>query len=108
MHTCTCGGVWGAEWPLGSERLQIDPAWPMINFDNPELSLLIQYGLDRDLSEKPHPETKGWKPVPELSKNDEFQAVVAWIKSMKQVPRPQYPIVYELNQTKNEEVPTKR
>ena len=87
-------------------RLEVDPAWPILNFNEPDQSLLIQYGLHKKIADKPHPEVKGWKPVPELGRIDEYQAAIAWIRSMRQVPRPQYPIEYALPHHKVE-VPTK-
>ena len=81
---------------LTLERLEIDRAWPLINFNEPDQSLLIQYGLHPTVADKPHPETKGWNPVPELSREDEYEATIAWIRSMRQIPRPHYPIEYAL------------
>ena len=91
---------------LTLERLEVDPAWPILNFNEPDQSLLIQYGLHRKIADKPHPEVKSWNPVPELGRIDEYQATIAWIRSMRQVPRPQYPIEYALPIQKGE-VPTK-
>ena len=87
-------------------RLEVDPAWPILNFNEPDQSLLIQYGLHKKIADKPHPEVKGWNPVPELGRIDEYQAAIAWIRSMRQVPRPQYPIEYAVPHHKVE-VPTK-
>ena len=91
---------------LTLERLELDQTWPILNFNQPDQSLLIQYGLHRKLADNPHPEVKGWNPVPELGRQDEYQATIAWIQSMRQVPRPQYPIEYALP-TQKSEVPTK-
>ncbi len=75
------------------ERLKRDPQWPLINYDRPEDSLIIQYGLSREdaTCRKPHPATPGWKaafsPISPRMKQD----AIEWIKSMMQ-PRPEYPV----------------
>lgn len=91
---------------LTLERLQVNPTWPLLNFNQPEQSLFIQYGLQRNLADNPHPEVDGWKPVPELRRQDEYEAAIAWIQSMRQVPRPTYPIEYRLPR-QLPELPTK-
>ncbi len=76
------------------ERLQLDPDWPLINYDDPEQSLIIQYGLPRDLARKPHPPVPGWKPAFSPSNRRLINDAVKWIRSMMQ-PRPDYPVEYE-------------
>ena len=56
----------------------------------------MQYGLDRDEAQHPHPLVRGWKPVKELQTEDGRKAVIKWIQSMRQMPRPQYPIDFPL------------
>jgi hypothetical protein len=83
------------------ERLKLDSNWPLINFDRPEDSLIIQYGLSRDdpSCRKPHPRVPGWKhafsPTNPRMKHD----AVEWIRSMMQ-PRPDYPVNYQPPQRK--------
>lgn len=78
------------------ERLDIDPSWPMINYDDPEMSLIIQYGLPREWARLPHPEVPNWKPV-FTRKDDRLKAeTIAWIEMMMQ-PRPEYPIEFDPN-----------
>ena len=78
------------------ERLKRDPHWPLINYEKPEDSLIIQYGLSRDdpTCRKPHPRVPNWKhafsPTNPRMKHD----AVEWIRSMMQ-PRPDYPVVFE-------------
>lgn len=76
------------------ERLKLDPQWPLINYDDPESSLLIQYGLPREFARKPHPAVEGWKeafrPTNPRMKDD----AIEWIRSMMQ-PRPDYPVDFE-------------
>jgi len=76
------------------ERLHLVDGWPLINYDDPELSLIIQYGMPRSMARMPHPDVKGWKPV--FSQNNERLkgAAIEWIRSMMQ-PRPDYPIDFE-------------
>ncbi len=81
---------------LTLERLKINSNLPLINYDQPYQSLLMQYGLDRDEAQYPHPVVKGWKPVKELQTEDGRKAVIKWIQSMRQMPRPQYPIDFPL------------
>ena len=81
---------------LTLERLEINPELPLINYDQPSQSLLLQYGLDRDEARHPHPAVKGWKPVKELQTNEGRKAVIEWIQSMRQMPRPHYPIEFPL------------
>ena len=81
---------------LTLELLQINPELPLINYDQPYHSLLMQYGLDREEARHPHPDVRGWKPVKELQTVEGRNAVIEWIQSMRQMPRPQYPIDFPL------------
>jgi hypothetical protein len=78
------------------ERLKLDENWPLINYDRPEDSLIIQYGLSRDdpTCRKPHPRVDGWKyafsPTNPRMKLD----AVEWIRALMQ-PRPDYPVDYQ-------------
>lgn len=76
------------------ERLSLDPAWPLINYEKPEDSLIIQYGLPRDLARKPHPLVDGWKPIFGPASPKLMDGTVEWIKAMMQ-PRPDYPVKYD-------------
>lgn len=68
---------------------------PLINFADPNSSLLIQYALVADEAATAHPPVKGWKPVFGRKLNPEKLAnTIAWIRSMYQ-PRPVYPIDYQ-------------
>jgi hypothetical protein len=76
------------------ERLEIDPAWPLVNYDKPEDSLILQYGLSRETSRKPHPKVPGWKPAFTDTSHALWKGSIEWIRSMM-TPRPVYPVVYE-------------
>ena len=76
------------------ERLDLDSQWPLINYDEPTMSLIVQYALPRTLARKPHPDVPGWKPVFTRSNQRLLQDTVQWIEAMLQ-PRPDYPVSYE-------------
>jgi len=78
------------------ERLHLDPEWPLINYQKPEDSLILQYGLSRDdpICRKPHPRVPGWKPAFSPINQTMKQDAVDWIRSMMQ-PRPEYPVQFE-------------
>ncbi len=76
------------------ERLEIDPEHQLIDYQDPEQSLLVQYGLPRDVARVPHPEVRGWRPAFSRGNDRMKQETIRWIKSMMQ-PRPDYSIDYE-------------
>ena len=76
------------------DRLELDGEWPLINYDQPAMSLVIQYGLPRHLARKPHPDVRGWKPVFSRPNQRLFQDTIRWIEAMMQ-PRPEYRIAYD-------------
>ena len=84
------------------ERLEVNPRWPMINYEQPEMSLIIQYGLPREWARIPHPDVPGWKPVFTRRDDSMQRDAVRWIKMMMQ-PRPEYPIDFDPNPTDAEE-----
>lgn len=76
------------------DRLELDPEWPLINYQQPRDSLIIQYGLRRDLARKPHPDVKGWKAVFTKGNSRLLETTILWIQSMMNDPRPAYPVEY--------------
>ncbi len=76
------------------QRLEVDPDWPLVNYDEPMMSLVVQYGLPRHLARRPHPDVSGWKPVFGRGGQRMLRDTVNWIESMMQ-PRPEYPVEYE-------------
>ena len=76
------------------ERLDLDPQWPLINYDEPTMSLIVQHGLPRTLARKPHPDVPGWKPVFNRSNQRLLEDTIEWIEAMLQ-PRPGYPVNYD-------------
>lgn len=67
---------------------------PLVDFDDPDSSLIIQYALPRDEARTPHPEVKGWKPIFTGSAKALRGETLQWIRSMYK-PRPDYPVDYE-------------
>ena len=76
------------------DRLVLDPDWPLINYQQPRDSLIVQYGLRRDMARKPHPDVKGWKPVFTKGNSRLLDSTIRWIQSMMKDPRPTYPVDY--------------
>ena len=67
---------------------------PLINFEDPLQSVIVQYALPASEATTPHPAVKGWKPV--FGKKlypQKLEETLQWIRSMYQ-PRPIYPIEY--------------
>ncbi len=68
---------------------------PLVDFTDPNRSILIQYALPSEEATTPHPPVKGWRPVFGRKLNPEKLAnTLSWIRSMYQ-PRPVYPIEYQ-------------
>jgi hypothetical protein len=84
------------------EKLDVHPEHRLIDYEDPEMSLLIQYGLPRDAARLPHPDVRGWKPVFTGSTERMRQDAIRWIKSMMQ-PRPEYPFEFEPPRTRKTE-----
>jgi hypothetical protein len=76
------------------ERLTLDSEWPLINYDRPEDSLVLQYGLPRESARKPHPKVPGWKPVFTDTSHRLWQGSIEWVRAMM-MPRPEYPVEYD-------------
>lgn len=82
------------------ERFRLSDGRPLINYDDPAASPLLQMGLPREGSSAPHPvvpATSGtgdlWRPTFRNADDHRFAEAVEWIKSMYR-PRPNYPIQY--------------
>lgn len=67
---------------------------PMLNYERPERSPLLQLGLPADRSFFPHPEAAGWTPAFRDQSDPKFTRTVEWMRSMY-MPRPEYPIRFE-------------
>lgn len=76
------------------ERLDLGDEWPLVNYEQPLMSKIIQYGLPRTEARLAHPDVPGWAPVFGRSNKRLLDDAIEWIESMYQ-PRPDYPIAYE-------------
>ncbi|MFO0875544.1 MAG: hypothetical protein U0575_16485, partial [Phycisphaerales bacterium] len=79
------------------DQLQLDGrggARRLIDYDDPMMSLIVQYGLPRTEARFPHPDVPGWRPVFTESNRKLLDDTLKWIRSMFR-PRPKYPIEYE-------------
>ena len=66
---------------------------PLIDFEHPEQSLLLQYARPRIDAKFPHPEVPGWKPIFIAGRESLQKDAVSWIRGMHQ-PRVEYPVDY--------------
>ena len=77
------------------ERLQLDPQWPLINYETPEDSLIIQYGLPAAHARRPHPAVPGWRSAFRRPEDRMVRRAIEWIETMLK-PRMEYPVELEL------------
>jgi hypothetical protein len=70
------------------------PDEPLVDFERPLDSLVIQHALPRTEARFPHPDVPGWKPVFTNANQRLLADAVRWIESMYR-PRPSYPVDYE-------------
>lgn len=82
------------------DRYKLPDGTPLINYQEPAKSPLLQMGLPRDISTRPHPVVPGveargdiWRPFFRSPDDLRFEQAVEWISSMYR-PRPEYPIDY--------------
>lgn len=83
------------------DRFRMADDQPLINYEEPARSPLLQLALPRETSLFPHPKVPGangrgdvWKPALSSTGDKRFGQAVDWIKSMYR-PRPEYPVVYD-------------
>ena len=76
------------------DRSTLADGRPLIDYDNPERSPLLQLTLPPNRSAFPHPRVTGWRPLFRTPDARRFQDAVAWIRSMRR-PRSEIPIEYE-------------
>ena len=75
------------------DRYRTHDDQPLIDWQTPERSLLLQMGLTRQNAYRPHPEVRGWRPVFRTAQDRRFREAVAWIESMYR-PRSEIPVEY--------------
>lgn len=76
------------------ERFRLADDEALIDYENPERSMLIHLGLPGDDAIRAHPVVPGWTPVFRSRESRRFRQAVQWIREMYR-PRPSYPIEYE-------------
>ncbi|MBS0192076.1 MAG: hypothetical protein U0573_13695 [Phycisphaerales bacterium] len=82
------------------DRFRLADGRPLINYDDPEKSPLIQLAMPRNLTTRPHPVVRNtagvdqWKPAIRSVDDRRYKATVEWIKSLYK-PRPDYGLTYE-------------
>jgi len=88
------------------DRFKLRDGTPLINYDQPAKSPLLQLGLPREISLFKHPSAPGveargdlWRPFFTSTDDRRFTEAVEWIKSLYR-PRPEYPIVYDVAEPK--------
>jgi hypothetical protein len=69
-----------------------DDAGRMINRNDPDRSLLLQYGLERSSAKTPHPDVPGWRPHFQNEQAPRFVAMVDWMRSLYPSPPLNYSI----------------
>lgn len=75
------------------DRYRTHDGQPLIDWQTPERSLLMQMGMTRQNAYRPHPEVRGWRPVFRTPQDRRFREAVAWIESMYR-PRSEIPVEY--------------
>ena len=76
------------------ERLQLPDTGPLIDWEDPTNSRIIQYGLPRFRARHPHPPVEGFRAAFKDLDDRRVEQAVAWMLSMYQ-PRPTYPVAYD-------------
>ncbi|MCZ6834955.1 MAG: hypothetical protein O7G85_04205, partial [Planctomycetota bacterium] len=92
------------------DRLELDPDWPLINYQEPNQSLIIQHALPRESARKPHPDVRGFKPVFTSGNRKLLANTISWIQAMMHDPRPEYPVDFEpamINTTTSDDAPNR-
>ncbi len=75
------------------ERFELADGTPLIDYESPVKSPLLQMALPREESIRPHPDVYGWKPAVRSRDHRRFMQAVDWIRTMHR-PRPEHPIQY--------------
>ncbi|MHC4811031.1 MAG: hypothetical protein ACYTEV_11805, partial [Planctomycetota bacterium] len=73
------------------ERLSMPESPPLIDWEQPTDSRIIQYGLPRFRARYPHPPVEGFRAAFKDLDDRRVEQAVGWIRSMYQ-PRPTYPV----------------
>jgi hypothetical protein len=77
------------------ETYRTSEGLPLLDYQEPEFSVLLQMGLPRTEAIWPHPPVRGWRPVFKDQQDRHFRPAVRWLESVYQ-PRPGYDFEYEM------------
>lgn len=90
------------------DRFRLADGTPLINYEHPENSPLLQMAIEPARSEMPHPPlprgSGGWRPPISGPEDSRYKDAIGWIRSMY-TPRPEYPIEYTPPRTKADGLP---
>jgi len=75
------------------ERYRTADGRRLLNYDDPDQSLLLQFALSPRISTSPHPDVRGWRPVFTSKTARRYQDAIAWMGKMIR-PRPEVPVEY--------------
>ncbi len=73
------------------ERSTMPDGRPLLDYENPERSPLLQMALPRHIAAFPHPDVRGWRPVFRSPDIRRFRQAIDWLDSMRR-PRAEAPI----------------
>lgn len=82
------------------DRFRLADGKPLINYEEPEKSPLLQMAMPRNLTTRPHPVVRNqagidqWKPAIRSIDDRRYRATQDWIRSMYR-PRPDYGVSYD-------------
>lgn len=76
------------------EHYRTDEGFPLLDFQNPSDSLLLQMCLPRRETDTPHPSVRGWRPVFRSADDRNYRRAAEWIDALW-TPRPDYEIDYD-------------
>ncbi|MBM4107513.1 MAG: hypothetical protein FJ255_01660 [Phycisphaerae bacterium] len=75
------------------DRYRTRDGSPLVDYDQPARSPLVQAGFPREQSSAPHPKVDGWRPVFRAGDDPRLQRTIEWIRAMYH-PRPDYGVDY--------------
>lgn len=76
------------------ERYRTSEGLPLLDFQQPDESLLLHMGLPRRETTTPHPLVRGWRPVFRSKEDRNYRRAAEWIDALW-TPRPDYGISYD-------------
>ena len=86
------------------ERTRLPDLPPLVDWERPLDSLIVQYGLPRTEARHKHPDVRGWKPVFTNANARLLDDFEEWVKGMYR-PRPDYPVDFRPPELDSVDVP---